>query len=424
MIIKNFSRLTATPLRRDALTIAEAGYQALDIRTLFADSCTEMDNSICVNNKTYNLANYRHVYLVGIGKGSALAAHSLVKSLPKNSITKGVVIDIRKRFIHRRIKSLIGTHPLPSEQNIAGTNQIIELLRSATEEDLVIVVVCGGGSSLGCQPSKGLTCTDLQQVSDHLLKSGATIEQINTVRKHISLIHGGNMAKYAYPATVLSLIISDVPGNDLQMVASGPTELDHTSEGDAKKIAKKFGLPNLEFVETPKDPRYFKNVTNVILASGSNAVMAMQSKAKELGYSAAVYSQNLSGMANQVGPAMAELVKPGQALLACGETQVIVTHPGKGGRNQDLALSALPHLHANSVIVSCASDGKDNIPVAGGITDSEFSRSQAKKIGVNPTESVKNNRSYVTLKRLRGILQIKPVTANVSDFIVVLREKP
>lgn len=424
MIIKNFSRLTATPLRRDALTIANAGYQALDIRTLFADSCKELHNSICVDGRTYNLADYKNVYLVGIGKGSALAARSLVKSLPKNSITNGVVIDIRKRFIHRRIKSLVGTHPLPSKQNITGTNQIIDLLTNATTEDLVITVICGGGSSLGCQPSRGLTCTDLQQVSNHLLKSGATIEQINTVRKHISLIHGGNMAKYAYPATVLSLIISDVPGNDLQMVASGPTELDHTSEHDAQKIAKQFGLPNLEFVETPKDPRYFKKVTNVILASGSNAVIAMQNKAQELGYTTAIYSQNLSGLANQVGPEMAEQVKPGQALLACGETQVVVTHPGKGGRNQDLALSALPHLHANSVIVSCASDGKDNIPVAGAITDSEYSRAQAKKLAINPSESVKNNCSYATLKRLRGIFQIKPVTANVSDFIVVLRDKP
>jgi len=423
MIIKRSSQLAITPLRRDAIMVAEAGYQSLDIRSLFADNCTKLHNSICVDNQVYNLANYRHVYLVGIGKGSALAARSLVKSLPKNSITQGVVIDIRRRFIHRRIKSLIGTHPLPSEENIAGTNQIIDLLNCATAEDLVITVICGGGSSLGCQPSHGLTCTDLQQVSDHLLKSGATIEQINTVRKHISLIHGGNMAKYAYPATVLSLIISDVPGNDLQMVASGPTELDHTSEHDAQKIAKQFGLPNLEFVETPKDPRYFKKVTNIVLASGSNAVIAMQGKAIELGYTTAIYSQNLSGLANQVGPKMAEQVKPGQALLACGETQVIVTHPGKGGRNQDLALSALPHLHANSVMVSCASDGKDNIPVAGAITDSEFSRAQAKKFGVNPVESVKNNRSYATLKRLKGIFQIKPVTANVSDFIVVLRDK-
>lgn len=422
MIIKNFSKLASNSARHDALLIAEAGYHALDIRTLFTDTCSVDKNSLCVGNLIYDLKQYKNIYLVGVGKGSALAAHSLVKSLPRNTISQGVVIDIRKKFISSKVKSFIGTHPLPSQKNIAATNKLIELLSRATAEDLVIVIVCGGGSSLSCQPANNLTYTDLQLVSDHLLKSGATIDQINTVRKHLSLVHGGFMAKYAYPATVVSLIVSDVPGNDLQMVASGPTVLDKTKVTDAQAIAKKFGLPHLNFVETPKEHQYFTKVTNVILAAGSNAVRAMQLKSQELGYQSDVYSESLSGLANRIGPDMASRIQPRHVLLACGETQVIVTSPGKGGRNQDLALSALPYLPNNSVIIACASDGKDNIPVAGGITDSSESKKRAIKICIDATASVASNQSYKALKKLNGIFQIKPVTANVSDFVVVLRQ--
>ena len=421
MIIKNFSRLANTSLRRDALLIANAGYQALEITSLFADTCSVEKNNLCVESTKYNLASYQNVYIVGIGKGSALAVKSLARSLPKKSITAGVVIDIRKLYIHSRIKSFIGTHPLPSKQNISATKRAVELLSKATAQDLVITVICGGGSSLSCKPSGDLTASELQMVSDHLLKSGANIQQINTVRKHMSLVHGGNMAKYAYPATVLSLIVSDVPGNDLQMVASGPTVLDQTTVADAQKIAKQFALDNIDFVETPKNKKYFENVTNIVLASGAKAINGMRNKAQELGYLPVIYSEELSGLACQIGPKMAKAVGSYQALLACGETQVVVSRPGKGGRNQDLALAALPYLPSNSVLVSCASDGKDNIAVAGGIVDSVFSATKSKKFSIDPNQSVKNNLSFVTLKRLKGIFKIKPVTANVSDFVIVLR---
>jgi glycerate-2-kinase len=226
------------------------------------------------------------------------------------------------------------------------------------------------------------------------------------------------MAKYAYPASVLGLIISDVPGNDIDIVASGPISKDESSLGQAKEIANKFDLLNVKLSETPKDDKYFKKVSKVTLASGSTALEAMSKKAKEIGYNPVIYSDNLSGLASEIGPKMAGSVKKGQALLACGETTVIVKKPGKGGRNQDLALSALPFLKPQSAMVSAASDGKDNIDIAGAITDTE----SLKLKNNNATEAVEDNQSFKTLKSINGVFNINKITANVSDFIVVLRE--
>ncbi len=420
MIIKNFAKLGVNSIRRDALLIAEAGYEAIEINRLFQNVCSVEQHKLCIGMHEFNLDNYKNVFIIGLGKGSARAAKSLLKTIPGNMLTGGVVIDIEKQRLGK-VKCYKGTHPLPSEKNIAATNEIVKLLAKATKDDLVITIICGGGSSLICRPSGKLTCTDLQMVGDHLLKSGANITEINTIRKHLSEIHGGYLAKYAYPAQVLSLIVSDVPGNKIDMIASGPTVRDTTTITEARSLAQKYGLPNLDFVETPKEQKYFEHVNNIILASGETALYAMKTKAIELGYLPRIYSKALTGFAKNVGPQMAQSVKPGVALLACGETQVRVLHKGKGGRNQDVALSAMPYLPENSAIISCASDGKDNIPVAGGIVDDDFSVWKIEQIDADPTKAVEMNRSYITLKKIQGIFKIRKVTANISDFIVVLR---
>ncbi len=420
MIIKNFSKLGVNEVRRDALLIAEAGYEAIEINRLFQNVCSMEQKKLCIGMHEFNLDIYKKIYIIGLGKGSARATKSILKTIPSNMLSGGVVIDIEKQWLGK-IKSYKGTHPLPSNKNIAATNEIVKLLTKATKDDLVITIICGGGSSLICRPCNKITCTDLQAVGDHLLKSGASITEINTIRKHLSEIHGGYLAKYAYPAHVLSLIVSDVPGNKIDMIASGPTVRDTTTIADARALGKKYGLANLDFVETPKDQKYFEHVNNIVLASGETALYAMKTKAVELGYSPKIYSKALTGFAKNVGPQMAQSVTPGQALLACGETQVHVTHPGKGGRNQDVALSAMPFLPENSAIMSCASDGKDNIPVAGGLVDDDYSVWKIEQIDANPTEAVEMNRSYITLKKIQGIFKIRKVTANISDFIVVLR---
>ncbi len=421
MIIKNLERLAKTPLRRDALEIAEAGYNAIAIESIFERNISFQDEVLTIAGQTFDLHDYKNVYVVGVGKGSALAAKQIEGILASRRIKSGIVIDITRRRL-KKIRSLSGTHPLPSKKNIRATKKLVQLLKQSTADDLIIAIICGGGSALACQPG-GLTCLELQFISSVLLRAGATIQEINTVRKHVSLFHGGHMAAYAYPSTVASLIISDVPGDDLSMVSSGPTTIDTTTRLQAQKIVKKYGLPNLQLLETPKNKKYFAKVHNILLANGKTTLEAMRAKAKQLGYKPRTYSSHLSGLANQVGPAMARSVKPGEALIACGETEVIVTNPGKGGRNQDLALSAITHLIPHSVIISAASDGKDNVPVAGAIADSVWSAAECHRKRINPDQAVEKNRSYRALRRLGDHLRIEKVTANVSDFMLVLRDK-
>lgn len=419
MIIKQFDKLATTELRKDILAIAEAGYEAISIPNLIGKTLSFQNGILKIEQTNYDLKKYKRIYVAAIGKGSGLICQQLEELLGPQNITAGVAIDLKHRKL-KKIKVFGGTHPLPSQRNILATKKLIQTLQNARAKDLVIAVICGGGSSLACLPTKHNTCEDLQLVSDHLLKNGATIQQLNTVRKHLSDIHGGNLAKFAYPAAVLGLIISDVPGDNIDIVASGPISRDESTLDDAKAVCKKFKLFGTALNETPKDSRYFKKVSKHMLASGKTAVNGMEQKARELGYKPRIYSNNLQGLAKEVGPKLAKLVKPGEALLACGETTVVVTHPGKGGRNQDVALSALPSLNHNSAIVSAASDGKDNIDIAGGITDHESY--YANKISIDPTKEVDENQSYTTLKKINGTFQIHKVTANVSDFIVVLRK--
>jgi glycerate-2-kinase len=417
MIIKKLDKLATNKIRKDALDIVEAGYESISIASLIGKDLSFEQNILSIEDKKYDFKKFKNIFVVAIGKGSGLIAQKLESLIGPESIRSGVAIDLKHRKL-KKIKVFAGTHPLPSERNILATKKLIKTLGEAKAKDLVIAIVCGGGSSLACLPAKNNTCTDLRTVSNHMLKNGATIQELNIVRKHISSIHGGNMAKYAYPASVLGLIISDVPGNDIDIVASGPISKDESSLGQAKEIANKFDLLNIKLSETPKDDKYFKKVSKVTLASGSTALEAMSKKAKEIGYNPVIYSDNLSGLASEIGPKMAGSVKKGQALLACGETTVIVKKPGKGGRNQDLALSALPFLKPQSAMVSAASDGKDNIDIAGAITDTE----SLKLKNNNATEAVEDNQSFKTLKSINGVFNINKITANVSDFIVVLRE--
>lgn len=421
MIIKNIKQLARTPLRADALAIAEAGYQSLDIERVFRDKVELRDSTLTVHGHSYNLKKFSNIYVIGVGKGSGFAARGLEKVLSER-ITKGFVIDSTPVRNLQHVYAFRGTHPLPSPQNIDATEEVVKLLHKADRKDLVICIICGGGSALFCRPGDR-TCLELQLIRGTLLKAGAPIHDINTVYKHVSLIHGGRLAKYAYPATVLTLCVSDVPGDNLDVIASGPTVLDPTSRQDAVRVAKHYKLPPIPFIETPKDKKYFRKVTNLVVASGDIAVDAMAKKAQELGYRPKIIGRNITGLAKEVGRDFAEKVQPGEVLLAAGETEVHVTHPGRGGRCQDVAVSAIPHLSIDTVVVGCASDGRDNEPVAGAISDGEYSREQCEKLRLDPDDAIAKNDSYPLLEKLGDHLHTKWVTANISDFMIALRAK-
>ncbi|MEK7631184.1 MAG: DUF4147 domain-containing protein [Patescibacteria group bacterium] len=426
--IKNIDTLTSTPLRRDALHILEAGLQAIDTGRAIRESITFRDDALCIRDEVCSLTLTNRVFFIGIGKCASEAAVAM-EDILGDRLTGGIVLDvaIADTCKTQRIECFTGTHPYPTDQNVEVTRRIVDRLQRLTERDLVIVFVSGGGSTLLCLPGEGASCIDERLVLSMLIKAGATIQEINTVRKHISLARGGHLARYAYPAQVISLIVSDVPGDDISFVASGPTIKDETSAIDALKILNEYRVPlgdrPVELLETPKDNRYFNNVWNVLLISNERALSAMAKEARRLGYAADVKTRSLSGEACDVaGAIMADLhAAPSKsALLYGGETTVVVRGHGVGGRNQELSLAALADIKEGELIVSLASDGRDNSDVAGGIADAETQRHASRESIMGDTYLAEND-AYTFFARTGDAISTGHTGSNVSDLILALK---
>jgi glycerate-2-kinase len=435
MLITNFKNLARNSLRRKALLIAEAGYQAIDIRKTISERMKIKNNFLEIRqsqsgliNKTkllrLNLDDFKRISLIGIGKGSALTCASLAKILSKK-LSAGIALDVSKvKTQNSKVKSFVGTHPLPSKQNVKATQKIVKLAKNLKKDDLLINFICGGGSALACSSQKELK--DLILVTKLLTKSGANILELNTIRKHLSEIKGGGLAKIAYPATVVSLIASDVIGNDLSMVASGPTAFDKTTKKDAEKVLKKYNLSPKRFSlkETPNERKYFKKVKNILFVCNQDAVLAMNKKAKKLGFKPKIYSLAVKGEARRALLPMIEKVKFGEALLAAGETTVNLDNRpvGKGGRNMEAVLGALTQLKTkNLVLLSFASDGRDNTEAAGAIGDF-FTLEKAKKLKLEPEKFLDQNNSFNFFKKTGDLIFAKSKSFNVSDLMIILKQ--
>lgn len=424
-LLKNYSSIATTDLRRDALSILEAGMRAIETRTAVHRVVSLKKDVLQIAGKSFRLKSYRRIFVIGIGK-AALEAATALEDILGTRITEGIVLDVKQGKL-KRIKSVAGTHPFPSDVNIRTTGEIVGLLKSVDSHDLVIAIISGGGSSLLCWPYQ-LGCNDMTMITRTLMQKGATIHEMNTVRKHTSEIQGGQFVRLAYPATIAGLIFSDVPGDDLSMVASGPTYLDSTTAMDAKRILEKYQvltvckLPECHLIETPKDTSLFARVTNTAIVSNVVATTAMMKHAKKLGYKSVLYSNALQGEAREKGKMFAELVKRGEVLIAGGETTVHVSGKGKGGRNQEFALGALSHLPEHSLVLSCASDGIDHSPVAGAFVDDE-GKQHAKKLKLNPETFLEKNNSYAFFQKTKTFLQTGETGMNVSDLMLAIRKK-
>jgi glycerate-2-kinase len=412
-------------LRRDALAVLKTGLSAIDTQAAVRRIC-QLDGSVLkIGTHRYRLDKFDHVYVIGFGKASLEAAKALEQILGSR-ISDGIVLDV-KRAPLKRIKSVAGTHPFPSMANMRATGEIMAMLKHVDSRDLVIAVVSGGGSALLCWPYQ-LKCDDITLLTKILMAKGASISETNIVRKHLSEIQGGQFARLAHPATVVGLIFSDVPGDDLGTVASGPTVLDRSTIDDARAVMSKYDLlracklPNCELRETPKDPVYFKKVKNVLAMGNKVAIEAMRQEAKRLGYRARVHSTTLVGEARDVGRRLAALPKPGEMVLAAGETTVTVRGKGKGGRNQELALGALLAVGDDGLVLSCASDGVDNSPVAGAIADAGI-RIKAKKLRLDPVKFLAANNSLEFFRKTDGHIRTGVTGANVSDLMIAARSK-
>ncbi len=430
MIIKNFLQLATTSTRKQVLRILEAGLEAINTEQLMHEQFAydAKTDTLFVNHKAYSLKSYDKVVVVGAGKMVAKVSEGIEAKMIER-ISGGLIIDIVPAKT-QKIVSRVGTHPLPSSANVSATDEIIGMLEQVTERDLVIAIIGGGGSSLLTSPQI-ISLEEERKITQALMDAGASISEMNTVRKHLSSVKGGGLAKYAYPATIISLIFSDIPGDDISMVASGPTVQDLTTTQDAMAIIDRYqildrcDMENCGLKETPKEAKYFEKVHNILFCSGQTALLAMERIAHDLGLKVRIWNKAFSGEAREVAVQILKDIGPGECLVAVGESVVTINSPesekGSGGRNQEMTLAALLSLPLNTTFAALNSDGRDNSDVAGGIVDNENLKIAQSK-GIDLKSFLDRHDEYSILSDLNASIMTGNTGSNVSDFIVVIRE--
>ncbi|MCL4405046.1 DUF4147 domain-containing protein [Patescibacteria group bacterium] len=426
MKIKNSSELAESKSRNDALQIAEAGLEAIDTERVINRNVSLGNGVLTIGGRDFTISTGK-IIVIGIGKCSLAAAAALEKILG-DRISGGVVVDVVEGKLNR-IATYKGTHPLPSAQNEEAAQRIVDTISGLQENDLVVFIVSGGGSTLLYLPKDGEAQEEMPMMHA-LIDVGATIQEINTIRKHMSLARGGYLAKYIYPASGVAMVFSDVPGNDIEFIASGPTIKDVTTVEEAEAVLRKYdilkkcGLGKCGLIETPKEDKYFEKVSNILVASNSLALEAMQAKAGELGLEAEIRTDHLSGEAKDVAQVLVGEIKSAAlhtAYLYGGETTVTVKHDGKGGRNLELALSALRTIGDGQLLLAMDSDGIDNTDYAGAICDT-IAKKRAEDMGIDIEQYLSENRSYEFWSKVGDYLMTGDTGSNVSDLIITLNE--
>lgn len=433
MIIKNFEKLAHSPLRSMLLKIAESGYEA--IRTDEAISSQVHYNSkknlLKVEGKTFSLEKYKRIFILAFGKAATDSAEAL-KTILGSKIHKAFVVDVcatpdgSERCQMGNFTYFEATHPKVSEKNVRAAAEILSELSELSEHDLVLCSTSGGGSAIFEMPYK-TEASKAAEIFTTLTKAGATISELNTVRKHISLVKGGQLAKALFPATVINLLFSDVPGNDISVIASGPLVMDKTTIQDAKSVLAKFNaldtanVPKCELIETPKEKKYFKNVYNFLIVSPEKALKAMGYRAEELGFNVRIFSSAFQGEARALGPKVLAESKKGQCLLGAGESTVKILGKGVGGRNQEMALSALSRVRPGQVFGCFASDGHDNSEAAGAVVD-EFTLNTAKSLNLDYVKYLNNNDSFNFFDQVGSMVITGLTGSNVADFFICLQK--
>jgi len=418
-------------LRTDALAIFDAALKASDPAAAVRRHMGSPDE----------FRRYRKIWVVGAGKASAAMAAAVEELLP-DRIEAGVVAvkDGHLATVHK-IQLRECSHPVPDERGVAAAAEILELARNASEEDLIICCLSGGASALLPCPAPGITLADKQETTRLLLASGASIHEINSVRKHLSCIKGGQLATAAYPSSVLSLILSDVIGNDLDVIGSGITAPDSSTYANARGVLNKYGIfdrvpeavrnrfTDPAATETPKaDHPAFTRTRNVIVGSADLALTAAAEKASSLGYNTMVLSSSIEGETRDVARVHAAIAKEitgfGRPLSrpACvisgGETTVTIRGTGKGGRNQEFVLAAAIDIAGlgEVCVLSAGTDGTD------GPTDAAGAVADGDTLHRNPEapDYLARNDSYSYFEGLNDLIKTGPTGTNVMDVRIVL----
>ena len=379
-------------------------------------------------------------YVIGAGKAAASMAKAIEVNWPKNLPLNGSVITRYKHSVKtKRIQVFESGHPMPDTAGMKAANNFISSINNLNKDDLLLCLISGGGSSLMSVPQKGLNMNDLRYVTKDLLNCGAEISEINTVRKHLSRIHGGKIPIYTN-AKIISLIISDVTGNKITDIASGPCCPDPTTFKNAIKILEKYEIKNkkiYEFLkngikgkinENPKKNNpIFKNVKNIILASGKDMLKKSELFLKKNKITTVNLGDNIKGESRNVAIKHAEKIlkkkKKKFAIISGGETTVTVSGSGKGGRNSEYALSLFNKVknREDIALISCDTDGIDGSENNAGVYFDKKIIKKSKQLKLDPELFLKKNDSYTFFKKLNSLINTGPTLTNVNDYRVILK---
>lgn len=396
----------------------------------------------------YDLKSYERVIVVGAGKATAPMALAAEEILGKNLSSGCIVVKYGYTADLNSIKIREGAHPVPDEAGNRAAEEIFSIARDAGEKDLLLSLISGGGSALLPLPPEGITLEEKQATTDLLLKSGASIHEINSVRKHLSRIKGGNLARAASPATVINLMISDVVGDVMSVIASGPFVADTSIFAGAVEILQKYGLAKKvphavmdhlkrgaggEVKENPAaGDRLFKKVTNAVVASNIIALEAAVAAAEEAGYNTCILSSLIEGDTRETAfwhsRIAGEIIATGHpvdapaCVVSGGETTVIVTGNGLGGRNMEFALQAAPLIAGNDrvIMASIGTDGTDGPTDAAGALADGTTMERAAAAGLVTADYMENNDSYNYFKKINDLIVTGPTNTNVMDIRIVL----
>ena len=412
----------------------------------------------------FDLDRFKRVFVVGAGKATASMAKAM-EDILGHRIHAGCIC-VKSGYTRNlsTIETIEAAHPLPDENSIAGARQIKGLLEGTTADDLVISLISGGGSALLCLPPEGITLKEKQRVTDLLIKSGAAIHEINLVRKHLSLVKGGNLAKIAYPSTGLNLMVSDVVGDRIDTIASGPFVVDNATFSDALGVIGKYNLirkippsalayiaqgANNEIIademiagemigvqqtdETANENlSIIETTTHFIIASNIICLAAAKDCAKALGYHCLILSSSIEGDTRDAAAWHAQIalevlsssnpIPVPACIISGGETTVQVRGEGKGGRNMEFALQTAPLINGfeNLMIASIGTDGTDGPTDAAGAVAHGFTMKNAAKMGLDINHYMDNNDSYHFFKGLGDLIITGPTHTNVMDIRIIL----
>jgi glycerate 2-kinase len=433
-----------------ALECLEQAVNAAEPKRLIKAKMRIKNDQLLVEGCTFDLGKFKHVYVIGGGKAGGKMAQAVEEIMGKH-VTAGVVnIPYGTSQKTNVIELNEASHPVPDETGVAGTFRIMALAEQAEEDDLVICLISGGGSSLMSLPREGISLKDKQVLTNALLKSGAAITEINTVRKHLSAFKGGWLAKKTYPATLLNLVLSDVMGDPLDSIASGPTVPDSSTFSHARKILEKYDLwlkvpVSIRKIlsegsrglleETPKpNDLVFEKVRNFVIGNNRTASLAAVDFLGSKGLNTLLLADMLAGEAKEVGKALAKLASEGfvctdtsgsLGVVAGGETTVTVRGKGVGGRNQELALSAALNLKESEecVIASFSTDGVDGPTDAAGAIIDGSTLKRARQLGLDPEKYIANNDSYSFFSKLGDLIYTGATGTNVNDVSVIIALK-